>query len=95
MLESFGYPATFFIVSDAVVRREEFWWDQLECIFHAQGFDYVTATRLLTNYAMNGLVGPFAGTRRLPPSSGSGGSFTTFRPKNDAGILMNSASGFP
>ena len=55
MLESFGYPATFFIVSDAIARPEEFWWDQLDCIFHARGFDYETATRLLANYTMNGL----------------------------------------
>ena len=55
MLESFGYPATFFVVSDAIARPEEFWWDQLEFIFHAQGFNYETATRLLANYAMNGL----------------------------------------
>src|SRR3984957_15922104 len=34
MLASFGFPATFFIVSDAIARTEEFWWDQLEQIFH-------------------------------------------------------------
>ena len=43
MLESFGYPATFFVVSDAIARSEEFWWDQLEFIFHAPEFDYETA----------------------------------------------------
>jgi peptidoglycan/xylan/chitin deacetylase (PgdA/CDA1 family) len=32
MLESFGYPATFFVVSDAIERAEEFWWDQLEVV---------------------------------------------------------------
>src|ERR1700722_14337128 len=50
MLASFGFPATFFIVSDAIARTEEFWWDQLEQIFHARGFDYQTATRLLSNH---------------------------------------------
>ena len=46
MLKSFGYPATFFVVSDAIARPEEFWWDQLEFIFHAPEFDYGTAIRL-------------------------------------------------
>lgn len=52
MLESFGYPATFFIVSDAIAKTEEFWWDELEFIFHARGFDYQTATRLLPDRAV-------------------------------------------
>jgi peptidoglycan/xylan/chitin deacetylase (PgdA/CDA1 family) len=47
MLKSFGYPATFFVVSNVIARPEEFWWDQLEFIFHAPGFDYETAVRLL------------------------------------------------
>jgi peptidoglycan/xylan/chitin deacetylase (PgdA/CDA1 family) len=47
MLESSGYPATFFIVSDTIARPEEFWWDQLEFIFHAPRFDYMAAVRLL------------------------------------------------
>jgi peptidoglycan/xylan/chitin deacetylase (PgdA/CDA1 family) len=47
MLESFGYPATFFVVSDAIERPEEFWWDQLGFIFHAAGFDYETAMRIV------------------------------------------------
>jgi peptidoglycan/xylan/chitin deacetylase (PgdA/CDA1 family) len=54
MLESFGYPATFFVVSDAIARPEEFWWDQLEFIFHAPGFDYETAVRLLAGRLANG-----------------------------------------
>ena len=54
MLESFGYPATFFVVSDAIARPEEFWWDQLEFIFHAPGFDYETAIRLLAGLLVNG-----------------------------------------
>jgi peptidoglycan/xylan/chitin deacetylase (PgdA/CDA1 family) len=64
MLESFGYSATFFVVSDAIARPEEFWWDQLEFIFHARGFDYETATRLLANYAING---PRVAVRRDEP----------------------------
>ena len=55
MLEAFGYPATFFIVSDAIVRSEEFWWDQLEHIFHAPEFDYGIAVRLLASRFGNGL----------------------------------------
>jgi peptidoglycan/xylan/chitin deacetylase (PgdA/CDA1 family) len=54
MLESIGYPATFFVVSDAIARPEEFWWDQLEFIFHAPGFDYETALRLLAGRLVNG-----------------------------------------
>ena len=57
MLESFGYPATFFVVSDAIARSEEFWWDQLEFIFHAREFDYETAARLLASRPVNGLGG--------------------------------------
>jgi peptidoglycan/xylan/chitin deacetylase (PgdA/CDA1 family) len=53
MLQSLGYPATFFVVSDAIERGGEFWWDQLEFIFHAPGFDYDTAKRLLVNYSAN------------------------------------------
>ena len=55
MLESFGYPATFFIVSDAIVRSEEFWWDQLEYVFHAPEFDYGVAVRSLASRFGNGL----------------------------------------
>jgi peptidoglycan/xylan/chitin deacetylase (PgdA/CDA1 family) len=55
MLDSYSYPATFFVVSDAIARPEEFWWDQLEFIFRAPGFDYEAATRLLANYTVNGL----------------------------------------
>jgi peptidoglycan/xylan/chitin deacetylase (PgdA/CDA1 family) len=54
ILVSFGYPATFFVVSDAIIHAEEFWWDQLEWIFHAPGFDYQTAMRLLTARSLNG-----------------------------------------
>jgi peptidoglycan/xylan/chitin deacetylase (PgdA/CDA1 family) len=57
MLESFGYPATFFVVSDAIARSEEFWWDQLAFIFHAREFDYETAARLLLNRPAIGLGG--------------------------------------
>jgi peptidoglycan/xylan/chitin deacetylase (PgdA/CDA1 family) len=66
MLEAFGYPATFFVVSDAVVRSEEFWWDQLEAIFHAPEFDHVSAMQLRENRLANRLGhtdrddGPFA-----------------------------------
>jgi peptidoglycan/xylan/chitin deacetylase (PgdA/CDA1 family) len=59
MLKSFGYPATFFVVSDAIARSEEFWWDQLEAIFHAPEFEYDTAIRLLAGYSANG-IGPTA-----------------------------------
>jgi peptidoglycan/xylan/chitin deacetylase (PgdA/CDA1 family) len=54
MLESFSYPATFFVVSDPIARAEEFWWDQLEFIFHAREFDYLTAIDLLGNHLTNG-----------------------------------------
>jgi peptidoglycan/xylan/chitin deacetylase (PgdA/CDA1 family) len=47
MLASFGYPATFFVVSNAIAAPDEFWWDQLEFIFRAKGFDYQRALRLL------------------------------------------------
>jgi peptidoglycan/xylan/chitin deacetylase (PgdA/CDA1 family) len=50
MLKSFGYPATFFVVSDAIAQGQEFWWDQLECIFRASGFNYGRAERLLDDY---------------------------------------------
>ena len=50
MLASFGFPATFFVVSDAIARTEEFWWDELELIFNARGFDYQAATRLLPDH---------------------------------------------
>jgi peptidoglycan/xylan/chitin deacetylase (PgdA/CDA1 family) len=52
-LQSFGYPATFFVVSDAIARPEEFWWDRLEFIFRAPEFDYGTAMRLLPRYSPN------------------------------------------
>ena len=55
ILESFGYPATFFIVSDAIARPEEFWWDQLQVIFHSPGFDYATAVRPLAARSVSGL----------------------------------------
>ena len=50
MLASFGFPATFFVVSDVIARTEEFWWDELELIFNARGFDYQAATRLLPDH---------------------------------------------
>jgi peptidoglycan/xylan/chitin deacetylase (PgdA/CDA1 family) len=53
MLESSGYPATLFCVSDTIARPEEFWWDQLEFIFHAPGFDYMAAVRLLAGRVDN------------------------------------------
>jgi peptidoglycan/xylan/chitin deacetylase (PgdA/CDA1 family) len=53
MLESFSYPATFFVVSDPIGRGEEFWWDQLEFIFNAREFDYGMAADLLGNYSIN------------------------------------------
>lgn len=55
MLELFGYPATFFIVSDTIARPEEFWWDQLEFIFHAREFNHEIATRLLASHRGEGL----------------------------------------
>ena len=51
MLQSLNYPATFFVVSDAIERAEEFWWDQLEFVFRAPGFDYGTAMHLLHVYS--------------------------------------------
>jgi len=51
MLESFNYPATFFVVSDPIARGEEFWWDQLEFIFHAPDFNYERAVDLLNIYS--------------------------------------------
>jgi peptidoglycan/xylan/chitin deacetylase (PgdA/CDA1 family) len=50
MLQSFGYPATFFVVSDAIAQGQEFWWDQLEFIFHAPEFNFDSAERLLFDY---------------------------------------------
>jgi peptidoglycan/xylan/chitin deacetylase (PgdA/CDA1 family) len=55
ILNSFGYSATFFVVSDAIIRSEEFWWDQLEAIFRALEFNYDIAIRVLSSYAVNGL----------------------------------------
>jgi peptidoglycan/xylan/chitin deacetylase (PgdA/CDA1 family) len=55
MLASFGYPATFFIVSDAMARPDEFWWDQLEAIFHSPEFDYGVATHLLARFSVHGV----------------------------------------
>jgi peptidoglycan/xylan/chitin deacetylase (PgdA/CDA1 family) len=55
MLRSFGYPATFFVVADAIKRDEEFWWDQLEVIVHAPDFNWHAAVRLLCNRLGNGL----------------------------------------
>ncbi len=52
MLETFGLPATFFVVSDAIGRSEEFWWDELEFIVRAREFDFETARRLLANYSI-------------------------------------------
>ena len=49
MLESFGLPATFFVVSDAIAQSEEFWWDELEFIVRAREFDFEAATRLLAS----------------------------------------------
>jgi peptidoglycan/xylan/chitin deacetylase (PgdA/CDA1 family) len=51
MLQSLNYPATFFVVSDAIERAEEFWWDQLEFVFRAPGFDHGTAMHLLHVYS--------------------------------------------
>ena len=53
MLNSFGYPATFFVVSDAISRREEFWWDQLEVIFRSPEFDYKDVIGLLATHSEN------------------------------------------
>lgn len=64
MLESFGYPATFFVVSDAISRSEEFWWDQLEYIYRNPSFDYRIAARLLDSRSVDRL------RRKDGPSSG-------------------------
>lgn len=56
MLKSFGYPATFFIVSDAIAHPEEFWWDQLEFIFHAREFNYQIASQLLADRGGDGFA---------------------------------------
>ena len=34
-----------------MVRTEEFWWDELDLLFHTCGFDFQTATRLLPDRA--------------------------------------------
>ena len=47
MLKSFGFPATFFVLTDAIERHEEFWWDQLEFISNAPQFNYEAAVRSL------------------------------------------------
>ena len=94
MLKSFGYPATFFVVSDAIACSEEFWWDQLEAIFHAPEFEYDTAIRLLAGYAANGIgARPLARTPDpWPPSLRCGTSFAEFRPCNAANTSTTSAS---
>lgn len=51
MLQSFGYPATFFVLSQAIERPEEFWWDQLEFIFHSPQFTFQAAAGLLAKYS--------------------------------------------
>ena len=56
MLESFGLPATFFIVSEAISNREEYWWDQLAAIVNSPGFDCKAAIGLLTNYSVSALA---------------------------------------
>jgi peptidoglycan/xylan/chitin deacetylase (PgdA/CDA1 family) len=56
MLESFGLPATFFIVSDAISRREEYWWDQLAAIVNGPGFDCKAAIRLFADYSVRALA---------------------------------------
>jgi peptidoglycan/xylan/chitin deacetylase (PgdA/CDA1 family) len=53
MLESFQYPATFFVISDNIARSEEFWWDELEFIVRAREFNYETALCLLANHVAN------------------------------------------
>ena len=55
ILESFGYPATFFVVSKVIERPEEFWWDQLESIFHSPKFEYDVATSLMSLYTTKAL----------------------------------------
>jgi peptidoglycan/xylan/chitin deacetylase (PgdA/CDA1 family) len=64
MLESFGYPATFFVVSDAIERAEEFWWDQLEVVICGREIDWKVVAQLLPN----GTMTPIGGTVRAPPS---------------------------
>ena len=66
MLETFGYPATFFVSSEAIARSEEFWWDQLEFIFRGPQFDYQCAVSLLTSRSINGLSEAGFG-HSLPP----------------------------
>jgi peptidoglycan/xylan/chitin deacetylase (PgdA/CDA1 family) len=55
MLNSLGMPATFFVVADAISRSEEFWWDQLEAIVQAPGFDFRTASRVLASRSVSEL----------------------------------------
>ena len=52
MLVSFRFPATFFVISDAIARAEEFWWDEFKFIFRAPGFNFETAGRLLTRHSV-------------------------------------------
>lgn len=37
LLSQYGIPATIFVISDAIGREEEFWWDQLESILLTPG----------------------------------------------------------
>ena len=91
ILKSFGYPATFFIVSDAIARPEEFWWDQLQVIFHSPGFDYADGRAAIGS--------PFGKWARRRPIAGMASSHAAFfglwpapspssRRKTDADILM-------
>jgi peptidoglycan/xylan/chitin deacetylase (PgdA/CDA1 family) len=57
LLESFGYPATFFVVSEAIERAEEFWWDQLEVIVRRPEFDWEAIADASTNGSLTGLGG--------------------------------------
>lgn len=66
ILTSFGYPATFFVISEAIGSSEEFWWDELEYIVHADGFDHRHALRLLqdTNATAPNLIADDVETRQ-------------------------------
>ena len=55
MLASFGYPAiVLHPFPDAIAQPEEFWWDQLEYIFHAPGFNLTMAREIVEKRFVHG-----------------------------------------
>jgi peptidoglycan/xylan/chitin deacetylase (PgdA/CDA1 family) len=59
ILESFGFPATFFIVGEAIDAPHEFWWDALDRIFLS---DHQVPARLAVTLP--------AGSIEMPTASG-------------------------